>query len=916
MAIKISSINIRRFYSEEELALADRIRELQSMIDDSKTLEKLQQLENNGISHDDDLSEKTLNELREYYMTEYQNKEDVLVKFRDNKKIQAVKSFLKKNSKYIDNARVDEFSRNNEELKDYRSEISQCSEQLKLQLENNAKIRTLVNLYESDLVALSQSALTDALMIKDNNKSDKIVIITSDQENMMKNLIDDGFIYEGRKYELYSASAGQLRKKKIMFIESEALNKALPKLTNGLDINKINAKGGVNINKWSAYLALSTSSTEIWEEVDLDRICIVDDFETVLKDREVDHIDENYEIHRIKKDVVIPHTDGFGMMHPRFCRDTRMIRAPWIKGLVAPMDYRSFARTFEGKEVIEDIWGESYNINDIDMILTKSQFKMWKYYDSWGDYKQKFIENNCEFRYMISESKKDLRLNAMLNYQMWNTLDIVNRREFADEVLEEDKKKIIKAHSEVGAMLDMFNVDKEYKRNNALQKALYLYPSILKNSGFKKMLKDNITARKKEMRQGRIKVNGVYTFIIPDVFAWCEYLLLDIKEPKGLLANGEVSCKLVNKDKKIAVNRSPHLYKEWCIRDNIKNKEHIRWFIGKGVYTSVHDMISKQLFFDVDGDIALVIENDKIVEEAKKTMQDIVPLDFRLEKAPAQVINKENIYESYNLAFTANIGYYSNLITKVMNSELRDVGLVAKICWINNQVIDFAKTKWLLKPTKELAEQLEELDKRKLPYFFIWAKDKKHESVAEPNENSLVDQMAVSIDEMEDKVKFSYRGIADFDINYLLSNENIEDNEELIELLKRLANSKYQTMIRRKAEGDRDFRTNYVNNQIRNEMYGYCMNNGIDLDDAVDICVKHVFENNRERDVLFTIFGDIIVDRLEQRFPELLDGSYTRCEICGEMVMNSNGKTSMCKNCYDKKNRAEAKHRMKKYRKK
>jgi hypothetical protein len=442
---------------------------------------------------------------------------------------------------------------------------------------------------------------------------------------------------------------------------------------------------------------------------------------------------------------------------------------------------------------------------------------------------------------------------------------------------------------------------------------------MLNTEGFKTMLKDKITSKKKEMRQGRVKINGVYTFIVPDTFAWCERLILDIENPKGILKDGEVSCKLVNRNKDIAVNRSPHLYKEWCVRENRKDKEHTRWFLGKGVYTSVHDTISKQLFFDVDGDIALVIDNDEIVKIAKETMKDIVPLDFRLEKAPSQTLNKDNIFESYNLAFTANIGYYSNLITKVMNSGDKNIELVAKITWINNQVIDFAKTKWKLPPTDELTTQLEELDKRKLPYFFIWAKDKNPQSVSKPNTNSVVDMMAVSVDEMEARIKYSFKGIQKFDVNVLLSGEDIEvaekEEEELIVHFRKLSSTKHQSIIRSKVKGERNFRVNYVNNEIRNSMYEYCFHNKIEIDDAVDICINHVFTGNTDRDALFTIFGEIIVSRLERKLPELLNGKSTRCEICGKMTKNTNGKTSYCSTCkhkVEKKWKLESYHRNKK----
>lgn len=906
MSVKINSINIRRLYSNEELSLANQNRRLLYEINDIQTYEKIKQLRDKGICihyKSLELNNKkiqfTLEEMRNSFISSsfYDSKNT----YRDRKKVAVINKFIKRNSKNIDNKLIDEFSRENETIINMRSEIKENVKKLHDLLMVNKKTRCLKDLYQTDQVAIANSDLTESLDIEDYTYSDKIIIIVSDQEYMMKNIIEDGFVYNNNKYTLFSASAGQLRKKKLMFIEENALRIAMPKLTNGLfidDINKSN-EGGININKWSAYLALSTSATKEWIEVDLDRICIVDDFETILQDRNVDHINDNYEISRVKRDVVIPHTDGFGMIDPKFCKDTRMIRAPWIKGLVSPMNFRKFSEEYGGKTAITDIWGMEYNLDSLDMILTKSQFKMWKYYQDWNDYKEKFRKNGCKFRFMISEKDKNLKLKAMLNYQMWNTLEIKNKREFAEDMIKLDKEKIVNAHHDLDAMLDMFNVNEEYDRNNALQKALYLYPSMLKNDGFKKMLKDNITARKKELRQGRIKINGVYTFIIPDVFAWCEYLLLDNKDPKGLLKDGEVSCRLVNGDKDICVNRSPHLYKEWCVRKNMKNPEHRRWFISKGVYTSAHDMISKQLFFDVDGDIALVIDNDEVTKVAKHTMKDIVPLDFRLEKAKPEKITKSNIYDSYKLAFKANIGYYSNLITKVMNGNMRNDELVAKICWINNQVIDYAKTKWQLSPTEELEKQLKELDKRRLPYFFIWAKDKKRNSVASPNENSLVDQMALSIDEMESNIKFNLRKIDKFDINCLLSVdiENIEDNKDLVKLFKKLAMSKYQTMIRMKVDGDTDYRHNYVNKEIKREMKNYCFKNGISIDTAADVCINHVFTKNSERDVLFTIFGDIIVKRLEDRFSDLLNGTMIRCKKCGKLVEKKNNKTIYCNRC-------------------
>ena len=39
----------------------------------------------------------------------------------------------------------------------------------------------------------------------------------------------------------------------------------------GLTINKINAKGGNNVNKHLAYMALTNSATDEWPEFDIDK---------------------------------------------------------------------------------------------------------------------------------------------------------------------------------------------------------------------------------------------------------------------------------------------------------------------------------------------------------------------------------------------------------------------------------------------------------------------------------------------------------------------------------------------------------------------------------------------------------------------------------------------------------------------
>ena len=105
-------------------------------------------------------------------------------------------------------------------------------------------------------------------------------------------------VYKGEKYIYFTSSAGQIRTKKCVFVKESIWNKFEKTIMCGLTIDEINKKGGNNPNKHLAYMALSNSATDVWENFDIDRSIVVDDFETDVAG-EVDYINEiDYSITR------------------------------------------------------------------------------------------------------------------------------------------------------------------------------------------------------------------------------------------------------------------------------------------------------------------------------------------------------------------------------------------------------------------------------------------------------------------------------------------------------------------------------------------------------------------------------------------------------------------------------------------
>ena len=394
------------------------------------------------------------------------------------------------------------------------------------------------------------------------------------------------------------------------------------------------------------------------------------------------------------------------------------------------------------------------NKDDIRVIFIKSQFKMWKYYKSWEEYCENFKKYSCQAG-KCNEEEDEIK-NAKINYQMLQTITDITDAELL-ELCKENMEDINKIVYDKKHMLKLLGVTKENKNKNYIQQALEIYPNLIDDDYLKNIINQTKKSLVKKARVAKIKLDCKYTFMCPDLYAFCEYLFLGNKNPKGLLKDGEVYCSLYKDKDKLDCLRSPHLYKEHAIRKNVKDKtdnniDRSEWFITKGLYLSVHDLISKMLQNDFDGDKSLVCAEELFVEIAERNMKDIVPLFYNMKKAEPEIINNISIYNGLIAAYTGgNIGCYSNNISKIWDNEeiwssddkdKKEEALKAikLLCMENNFTIDYAKTLYKPERPKEIKKLISKYTKRKLPHFFIYAKDKKRHQVESIN-NSTVNKL-------------------------------------------------------------------------------------------------------------------------------------------------------------------------------
>ena len=232
-------------------------------------------------------------------------------------------------------------------------------------------------LTDKRVIGLFDSSLTRALNLSINQITTELFVLNVYFFQILHDAIKNGFMYNGEKYVFFTASAGQIRTKKCVCIKESSYERIRNTLMCGLSVEKINAAGGINPNKYLSYLALSNSATDVWDGFDIDKAIVVDDFETNVFGT-VDFIDDStYEITRKKMGVPIPHMDGCGIM---LDGPTRMCRLPFVKGLMVHFPFDEFIKEkCPGRRcIVTDIYGEEHDIlgEGIRYIFTKSQFKL------------------------------------------------------------------------------------------------------------------------------------------------------------------------------------------------------------------------------------------------------------------------------------------------------------------------------------------------------------------------------------------------------------------------------------------------------------------------------------------------------------------------------------------------------------
>ncbi len=502
-----------------------------------------------------------------------------------------------------------------------------------------------------------------------------------------KTLTSKPFKINGIEFERLVVSAAQLRRNTVTFIDKRYFKQMNEILMCGLD-GKLKE---TNLGKYSAYYGLFISSTN---QVTTPRVCVINDYETDLPSQKVNYIstDENGEeiIEEREMDIPMNWFDGEGLISPKMSEQWAedlglnyipsgfIVRSAYIKGLCIPFDFQKFAKEVAHTNTITDVWGVSYPVDEIDVILTVSQFKMWKMYDNWQDYLHYF--NKYGHCWGVSRVNKENDDEFVLtNYQYLQTLNLSK-----DDVRDLAAPTINWINS-IGSG-DLMNVllylmgsrDDELAEAetifNEVQmdfvKAIMLNPNLLKDEYVKSQILKTLKRKIKDAKIGRLWVRGNYSFQFSDPYGLAQFAFgLPVT---GLLKANEMYCNFWNirtDAKEILCSRSPLVHSsEHLIRNLVTNQEMEEWYqyMWSGIVNSIHDIaVVNMSDSDYDGDIIFSTDNQIMIDAVMPSP----PVTYAKRKAPNQKVTQTNLIKNDLNGFGSQIGQITNVASSMIAKQ-------------------------------------------------------------------------------------------------------------------------------------------------------------------------------------------------------------------------------------------------------
>lgn len=231
------------------------------------------------------------------------------------------------------------------------------------------------------------------------------------------------------------------------------------------------------------------------------------------------------------------------------------LRNAWTKGMLYPFPIMEFVEKYNnGNYMVQDVWGHTKDLRDIEMILTESSLKLWKAYSSIEDYLAACEKNGYIFS-VTKISSPHLDEQRMLNYQYLQSYDFTD-----EDIVELCEPTVQYLKNSMGgdykSAIEFLGISK-FTDINSWQAALYANEYMLGDPYIVDSIHRFIKKRVNDSKIGKIFVDGNYQLASGDPFTLMQSIC-GLKRT-GLLKAGECYSKFwIDKDEdEVIAFRSP-----------------------------------------------------------------------------------------------------------------------------------------------------------------------------------------------------------------------------------------------------------------------------------------------------------------------------------------------------------------------
>lgn len=506
-------------------------------------------------------------------------------------------------------------------------------------------------------------------------KKDYICVVI-DKVKDFEYIYKNGFTINGIKYRWLLGTTGGVKNNTLVFVNEKLLPDLRTRIDNGRNTNMKFAPA-----KLEAYIALVCSSST---PVSMPNgIVVVHDCITHFKSDVIELDDTGLDQPSMKyikdKDIELIDSDGYGLampqlmqrwgeeIHEDFLLPGCVIRNSFCKGAVFPVDFQKFA-TNHGFTEITDVWGNTYNVNDVELILTESMLKLWESYSSIENYLENCEKNHYTFA-ITKSSEESLENVRTMNYQFLQSYDFTDEEideliaptvNEVKDILADDYRKTVLYAKGVG-----LNANSVQHLDNSFATALMIEPRMANDPFIRSQIRSMIRKRIDDAKVGVLKVPANYSLVSGDPYSLCQSMFG--MEVTGLLKAGQVYSKYwIDKGvEEIVSFRAPmtshNNIRKLQVVHNEMMDEFYQYMTTPTIFNSWDTCADAMNGFDKDGDCVINTSFDLLV---RKTQQ-LPAIVCVQRKAPKCIPSNDDIMRSNINSFGNAVGGVTNKITSM-----------------------------------------------------------------------------------------------------------------------------------------------------------------------------------------------------------------------------------------------------------